>query len=766
MKKHLYLFTLLLLLLAKNTTAQVADSIHVSHYSIHLTQINTDSRIITGWTEATIHSKLNSLHSFSLELKALVVDSVYLNDTNASFTQSDDLVHVLLQQPVDEGTIFTVKVWYHGTPFHESWGGFHWDGAYAFNLGVGFVSIPHNLGKTWFPCVDNFTDRATYDFYITVNNSKKAVCGGLLQDVQPVNDSTSTWHWKLNHAIPTYLASVATGDYALVSDEYIGIEDTIPISIYVHPADTSKVAGSFVNLKTTLRFFENQFGAYPFGRVGYIGTAIGAMEHAGNIAYPNFAINGNTTEQSLYSHELSHMWFGDKVTCTRAEEMWLNEGWASFCEMYYLEGLGEHDEYVSEMQDRNYKVLKQTAFTDHGYWALAEVPQQYTYGSTSYDKGAVVVNTLKNYLGDSLFSQAITAYLNHFAYRSVSSRDMQQFLTDYTGIDMKPFFDAWVFTPGTPHFSIDSVRTISKDEGYLINIYERQKYRGADYLADNNILEIGYLKNDFTLQTDTIHFSGKTGHSVKQLSFQPRAVLMDPFAKTADATTDDIKLFTHPEGYDFKRTFFNLEVNEINDTAWLRVTHNWVAPDSIKHPVAGLRISPNRYWTVEGVVPAGMASTGRFYFSNSNYLDGDMHLSSTDSVMILYRPSTKADWQYVPQTILGGPTIGYLYVDNIKPGEYVLAALNRNHLGVNGKSDKTGFTIYPNPTNGKVSIVFPERGAYKITITDTKGNLLDSTNFKGKTKRFHIKTPVSGTLIFSVQKNGQFLGSKKVIYVK
>ncbi len=766
MKNYNFFLLLLLMLLSKATIAKVGDTIHVTHYAIHLTQINTEEQTIAGWTEASVVSKLDNLNTFSLELKTLTIDSVQVNNEASVFTQSDELVQIMLQQPVNEGTEFTVNIWYHGKPFHESWGGFHWNGEYAFNLGVGFVSIPHNLGKTWFPCVDDFTDRATYDFYITVSNQKKAVCGGILQQVTPETDSTSVWHWKLNHNIPTYLASVAVGNYVLVQDNYIGIADTIPITIYVHPSDSSKVEGSFIHLKNTLHFFETHFGPYPFGRVGYVGTAIGAMEHAGNIAYPNSAINGNTSSESLYSHELSHMWFGDKVTCAKAEEMWLNEGWASFCEMYYLEGLGKHDQFVSEMHDRYYKVLQKTPFIDHGYYALANVPQQYTYGSTSYNKGAVVVNTLRNYLGDSLFSNAMTAYLNHFAYQSASSQDMETFLSNYIGINMKPFFDAWVFTPGTPHFSIDSVSTNQKETDFNVDIYLHQRYRGADFLADNNILEIGYLKEDFTVVTDTIHFSGNYGHSKKTLSFYPTAVLMDPYEKTADATTDNIKIFTHPEEYYFKDTYFNLEVTELTDSAFVRVTHNWVMPDTLKHPIAGLRISPNRYWKIEGIIPDNMKSTGRFYYSNSNYLDGDLNLSSNDSVMILYRATTGDDWQYVPQTILGVPTIGYLYVDNIEPGEYVLAALNRDYVGINKQTDNSNFKLYPNPTTGRLSVAFHEKAQYHINISDTSGKLLEEITFSGRRKTIRLHTIAAGTLLFTITKNGQFMSSKKVVLIK
>ena len=741
------------------------DTIHVSHYAIHLTDINTEEQTLAGFTEATVVSKHNNLNAFSLELKALTVDSVWTDNGSCTFKQSDELVRVLLQQPLNENDEVVVKIWYHGTPFHEAWGGFHWNGDYAFNLGVGFVSIPHNLGKTWFPCVDDFTDRATYDFFITVDSDKKAACGGVLQSVTNDGDGSSTWHWKLNHEIPTYLASVAVGEYALVQDEYIGVEDTVPITFFVHPADSSKVKGSFVNLKNILRFYETKFGPYPFGRVGYTGTSIGAMEHVGNISYPNFAINGNTNYESLYSHELSHMWFGDKVTCSRAEEMWLNEGWASFCEMYYLEGLGEHNLFLEQMHQRNVKVLKSTHVTDHGYWALAGVPQEYTYGSTSYDKGAVVVYTLRNYLGDSLFSKAMTAYLQQYAYRSAGSRDLQNFLTDYTGIDMKPFFDAWVFTPGTPHFSIDSSRTTATGDNFRVDIYLHQRYRAADYLADNNILEIGFLKDDFSVVTDTVHFSGKLGHSVKTIGFKPLAVMVDPFEKTADATVDAIHVFKAPENYSFPDTYFQLFVDELNDSAFVRVTHNQVAPDTLKYPIKGLRISPGRYWLVEGFVPEGTRSRGQFYYSNSNYLDGDMNLTDNDSIMILYRSNAADEWHYVPQYIFGGPTIGYIYVEDIRPGEYVLAALQRDHLGIMQKQ-VNDFKIYPNPVRGKLNFSFKDKANYNINIVDSSGRIVEDFIFSGKKTTIRLKSSSPGIFVVSVTKNGKYFASKKVVFSK
>jgi aminopeptidase N len=171
---------------------------------------------------------------------------------------------ITLPQSFSPGDTVAVKVFYHGVPFNESWGGFHFSGEYAFNLGVGFETYPPNLGKAWFPCVDNFFDRALFDYHIRVTDNKKAVCGGLLQSINDHGDGTHTFHWKTDFTIPTYLASFAIGDYVGVTDTFSGMERDIPITIYVRPVDTGKVAGSFANIHTIMANSRKQVRAISF----------------------------------------------------------------------------------------------------------------------------------------------------------------------------------------------------------------------------------------------------------------------------------------------------------------------------------------------------------------------------------------------------------------------------------------------------------------------------------------------------------------------
>ena len=760
-RRLLTLFFVASVLLLKSQS--IGDSLHAVHYEINITDINTVDRTLSAHTSILITPVEGDISGISLELIALTVDSVIIDGAISSFSHENGVVQIPLSESISIGETKEVTLYYQGQPFHEGWGGFHFSGEYAFNLGVGFVSIPHNLGKAWFPCIDDFTDRATYDLYVTVENAKKAIGGGILIETIDNGKGTTTWHWQLNHDIPTYLASVMVGDYVLSEDEYIGIEENLPIQIYSRPQDEEDVPGSFVNLKEITLFFENHFGPYPFGRIGFTGTSLGAMEHATNISYPYSGFNGNTSLEWWYTHELSHMWFGDMVTCSTAEDMWLNEGWATFCQIFYLEGLYSHEDFLLTMRDKHQEVLKETHNIDDGYYALNNIPQEYTYGSTAYDKGATVTNALRTYLGDTIFFDAITAYLQNFAFKSVSSYDMRDFLTSYTGIDMSGFFDTWVFTPGTPHYSIDSTKY---SEGQ-IDIWSKHKFKGFDYVGYDHIVQIAYLKDNFDLVFDTITFSGKTGHSVKLLDFQPLAVLVDPMERMMDATIDNYQVFNSVQDFKFPETYFKLLIEDITDSAFVQATHNWVYPDSLQESVSDLRLSPTRYWKIDGYFPEGMQAKGRFFYDNSNDLDGELINSESDSVVILFRESAAEEWHIISQNRVGIWFVGHIFVDDLKKGEYTLA-IHDLSVGDRKLRNEFGCTIFPNPSKGHIKVELETEGDYLLKLHSTKGVLIDSLSFTGKTVDWKpgLEEFENGSYLLNVYSSGKLICSKKVVFIK
>ena len=707
--------------------SSLSDSLDVISYHIYLDSIIWDGDLLYARTQVVLKSKLDGLMVVPLELLSMGVTEVLINGiATENYVQTENRLNISLSEALNAEEEAELWISYNGTPFKEGWGGFYIDNQYAYNLGVGFDADPHNLGKAWFPCVDDFHDRAVYDVTARVEDPLVAVAGGLLMEVTDHGDGTKSYHWHLENTIPTYLASVAVGNYEIYEDIYEGIDAEVPIKIYARPANINQVEASFIHLKEILSAFESSFGAYPFSRVGYVGTSIGAMEHATNIAYPNFAIDGYLGYEYLLTHELSHMWFGDQVTCASAEDMWLNEGWATFCQMYYREAVYNEADYKEEMMYNLREVLRTTHFTDGGYLALYGIPHQYTYGSTVYDKGATVAQSLRAYLGEEVFFPAIQAYLNNYAYNYASSENMRDFLSDYTGVDMYDFFEAYVFTPGFSHFSVDSVQALGGDQ---YEIFVRQKLKGKEVFANSNKVDITLMDENWQQEQVRVAFDGESGSGIFTLPFEPVAAMEDLNRNFCDATTDEVKVIKEADEYNFTDCYFKLEVEDVSDSAFFRVTHHWVAPDPLQTPREGLTLSDYRYYSIDGIIPESLQATGVFRYTMSGKLDHTLLGNPLDSIVILYRPNTASDWQSIPFERDGSPFVGYMRVPNVQKGEYTLAVWDEQFVDVKEGyqlSSEDYMQLYPNPSNGRIYFELLISESARLDIYDMNGKQVDT----------------------------------------
>ncbi len=750
------------------------DSLDAIHYEIHINSIDFQAKSISASSTVILTPLSGPVPAIDLELINLEATNVWFNDIPVpGFSQTDSLITFVPTSPLLPGDTATVRIDYQGVPFHEDWGGFHFSGEYAFNLGVGFVSIPHNLGKSWYPCVDNFTDRATYDVFCTLPEGKMAIGGGLLVEVIDNGNGTYTWHWNLAQTVPTYLSSLAAGNYAVVSDTFNGMNGQVPIDIYVRPQDTNKVEGTFINLEEILSIFEDCMGPYPWDRVGYTTCAIGSMEHATNIFIPHSFMTGSTTYESTIAHELAHMWMGDKVTCSSAQEMWINEGWATFFGMYYALALyGDEEGYKQEMRAKHGGVLQycHTPSGDGSYFPLNQIPQVYTYGMAAYDKGSTVCQALRFYLGDSLFFETLTAFIDEYSFDHASSYDMRDFMTGYTGIDMSGFFDNFVLNSGTPHYSIDSFNVaLNAQNLFDVTVHVKQKRKGPAFTGNGNIMEVMLMDENWNRFTDTIHFDGQSGSSVITVPFLPSVVLADPEEKMCDATTDNYRTIKTTGNYSFEKTFFSLEVEGISDSAFLQVTHNWAPPDSLKLPVAGLRLSDYRYWRIDGIFPDGFDATGKFTYSNNNFLDNTLITSSSDTIIILFRSGASEDWQEIDFDKVGPWNVGNIIVNDLRPGDYTLAVKeaavgtsDRNH------SKKNALEIFPNPSTDGFVIMVDSDSAEILKIYNDGGILVKTISINQGVSQVNWtpeNLPSGNYLVTIPQKKGK-AEVKKIVYIR
>jgi hypothetical protein len=715
-----------------------SDVIDVQHYIINLDITNTTTSYISGYADVVLKPVAENTEIIPLDLLELVVDSVKCDLSEVEgYTYNDTLLRVDLATSFGPADEITITVYYHGDPVTDpsNWGGWYCMSGYSFNLGVGFEDVPHCYGRVWFPCNDDFVDKALFTTRITTQFAHTAVCGGELIGVtEDTENNTKTWEWHIEHPIPTYLASVAVGAYKLVSHIYEGMERDIPVEFYVYPTDSARAAQSFVNIDTVLSIFETKFGPYAWNRVGYVAVPFnnGAMEHVTNIAIGKIFIDGTLGNEDLFYHELAHMWFGDLVTCSSAEDMWINEGWATFCEGIFREYVKGKSNALIFRRASHETVLRYYHVEDGGFHALYPMDQSITYSRTVYEKGASVAHAMRGYLGDDLFFPAVTAFLQANAYTSVSSYDFSDFLTTYTGIDMTDFFQDWVFTPGFVHYSIDSTQVVENGGNFDVTVYMKQKLRARETFANSNRVEVTFMNDDFTTNTQLMEFDGEFGVQTFSVPFNPMLTLCDYNEKMSDATIDETKFLTTAGTKSYSYLYFKATVLNIvpEDTAMLRITHNWAAPDTFQVAVPGLYIANHRFWTVEGNFPSTFKTKGEFTYSTatnaSGYIDNDFITNNLDSLVLLYRPNRAAEWEI--ETITHSTIMKKMTVDSLKAGEYSLGIYdwdmytkNRQNIVVNNAS------VYPNPNNGMFYLGLNENFCGTIRIFDMSGKLCYET---------------------------------------
>lgn len=776
--KRFLLFFLPILSVLTSAAQDRTDSMHVAHYDIYLNITDFANHKVLGHTDLSVVSKVPELRYVDLDLQQLAVDSVCVDDfPTTDFSANGNVVRVNLQSPVSQFDTVRLRVYYQGVPARDSYfGGFYFKGQYAYNLGVAFRDLPHNFGRAWYPCLDFFTDKSTYDFHIETELGKTAICGGELVD-SVLLDSTVVWNWHLSQPVPTYLTSVAVGEYVHYRDTVQGVERILPIDIYTYPSDYDDIPGTFSHLKDVLHIFEREFGPYPWNRIGYVGVNFngGAMEHVANIAYPNFAINGNATYESLYIHEFSHMWFGDLVTCNRAEEMWINEGFARYNEALADEALYPTsdpltDGYRVNIRNLHRGVLRDAHIDDGGYWALDSMPQQVTYGTTTYDKGGLVVHALRKYMGDSIFFETVRDYLSAFAYQNVSTEQLFDFFEQRSGVPLHDFYLSQVHQPGFLHFSVDSIRPAEEAGHY--RFFVRQRLSHALFLGNSNKIDITFFSSDrqqFTIED--FEFSGEFAQGEVDLPFEPLFAVVDLDEKLADAVVDYNFLVTSTGLNNATATNARLRVDAFTDTTFFRVEDNYVAPDGLKVENENVtEMSNAHYWRMSFAPEGTIEGNLRFAFSATDPGKPDydlLHGHTPEDVVLLYRRDAADDWQIIPSSLSGSITVGAISTTLVRSGEYALAIGNRAATVEESVSNTP--VLYPNPSSNSLTIsnlsLFSNSSNLELRMVDASGRMVKNRNLRGDASEIslNVENLKSGVYFLQIFDENRLVWSGKFI---
>jgi aminopeptidase N len=435
----------------------------VLHYDAELDLSRAPSREMSGVVDISVRWLRSTDAYFAFHLRSLTIDSAWYEGMPVAVADVGDSAdatfhHLIIPQapPVVDDTV-TIRIAYHGTMTDElgagSWGGVGSGDSTLFAMGVGFMNNYVSTTQHWLPSYDHPSDKATFrgrfrtvDRFVTASN-------GLMVATSASNDTT-IYEWSTSVPTATYLLTFATARYAALD---FG-RDPVPTVVYSRVPDTASTRTSFRLLPRMVRTFSSRFIPYPFEKVGFVNTPIGAMEHQTLVSYPTSLSRSRDTVNATAAHELAHQWFGDLVTPADFRHAWLTESFATFCESLWAEELFGFDGYLRSQEMKLARYTNAIA-KNEGIFPLFDFPRaapSSNYPETIYQKGALVVGMLRYEMGDSAYFAAMRDYLTTYGYGIATTENLRAVLERHHDGPLDWFFDQWVYGKGWPEITVDA----------------------------------------------------------------------------------------------------------------------------------------------------------------------------------------------------------------------------------------------------------------------------------------------------------------------
>ena len=448
--------------LASNPRARIAypgdATIDVTYYGLDLRLTHTPN-YLRGAATITLKSTTANLTNFFLDLtstttttdEGLRVDSVKANGQKLAYQFGQNRLTITPPQPLTSGQTLTLTVFYQGIPNSRDLGSFRF-AKHETTADPAIWSLSEPYGAPdWFPCKDTPADKADSSAVrITAPAQFVSVSNGTLVSTTDNADGTRTYQWRNHYPIAQYLISVALTNYERYDTPFIYGAQTLPVTHYIYPEDLPSVQASLDVTPRILALFSARFGPYPFLGEKYghaqFGQGNGGMEHQTVSSMERRALS-----PGIIAHEMAHQWFGDKITCRNWQNIWLNEGFASYGEAVYAESVGGQPGYQATMNS-----FLARARNARGTIYVQDISNfgNIFDGNRSYAKGASVLHMLRGVVGDSTFFRILRTYtaMPTVAYGTAVTEDFQAVAQQVSGKPLDYFFNQWIYGEGYPTY--------------------------------------------------------------------------------------------------------------------------------------------------------------------------------------------------------------------------------------------------------------------------------------------------------------------------
>lgn len=395
----------------------------------------------TATLEATTTQDLSALN---LDLLGFDIDALTVNGEPATFSRAEAELTVELPDDLAVDTSFELAVTYQGRPGEiPALTNLDLGGWFITDTASYVVGEPSS-SQAWHPVNDHPLDKALFRLSMTVPEDLVVVSNGLLVEQRDGGDGLITWTYETRDPQAPYLTTLGIGDFELVTEEPVG--DVIIRNAFER--SLLDAAPRFDRTPDMLEVFNELFGPYPFEAYGVlvVNDSLGAALETQTLSIfgTDFLASGRNID-SVVAHELAHQWFGNSVSVAEWDEIWLNEGFATYAESLYFEATDptfDIDTRMRQIAGFDPGVLSTPVPGDPGAEAL--------FSTSVYVRGALTLHALRRQIGDDAFFETLTTYVERFAGGNATTDDFRAVAEEVSGTDLAAFFEAWLYQTALP----------------------------------------------------------------------------------------------------------------------------------------------------------------------------------------------------------------------------------------------------------------------------------------------------------------------------
>jgi aminopeptidase N len=426
----------------------------LTYYHLDIIVKPSDSTIYG--TNTVTYRVINPASIMQIDLQEpLNLTGAMQNNKPLSYSREGNVYWIELSEKQEPGKIYSVLLSYGGRPRISKRP--PWDGGITWkkdSRGLPFVAsaCQGDGASLWWPCKDHMYDEPD-SMLISVNvpGNLIDVSNGRLRSVLKQKNTTKTYNWFVANPINNYGVNINIGDYAHFSEVYKGEKGLLDCNYYVLKEDLDKAKIQFKQVPLMLAAFEHWFGPYPFYEDGYklVEVPYLGMEHQSSVSYGNGFKNGyRGTDLSnsgwglkfdfIIIHESAHEWFANSITYEDIADMWIHESFANYAESLYVE-------YYYGKEAGSEYVLGTRSLIRNDRPIIGIYNVNYEGSGDMYYKGGNMLNTLRQIVNDDEKWRDILRGLNkEFYHQVVKSSQIENYLSEKTGINLKTFFNQYL----------------------------------------------------------------------------------------------------------------------------------------------------------------------------------------------------------------------------------------------------------------------------------------------------------------------------------